>query len=461
MSDDSDDKLVALISREQRGIRRTMFAGLLAIFLMVAMSAAMAVFYWKYSERIRGHIAALEDESEKLFSEAFETRRDVDSSVNRIADLDALNRVMSEEMRLLASSRVSETVSPQQAQLAVEAYFQRGTRDLAAERNIEEAARQNTGTASGRLFAGAAALQNWERSRDTIARDAVTLPVELQAAIADLEQVRGDAELGPLAHLGLAWAAYIDASSQRTNYSEEACNRVKEALAEAGKTLELGPQPLYWRGQCYRKLGQTSLALQDYSKALLQSVNKSGEAGISPAAHRTEASLEMNAFHGLGTVLIATPDLTGIEGLAEAEAACRPEEFESHPASTRLAFACLSQAIRLRATLRQTANQISGSAENLGFVYLRDRNPGQALEHAVKVHATGLFAWNELLRALSAELAGDADQRKDAARYVRQFSVEQFNLCELKVLLSPEDFRAAAAIIQEGRPELTHSCLPD
>jgi len=461
MTQSSDDQLVALISREQRGIRRTMYAGLLAIFFMVAMSGAMAVFYWKYSEQIREHIVVLEEKSDELFVEAFNTRRDVDSSVNRISDLDALNLIMSEEMRLLAGRSVEDKVQPEKALLAAEAYFQRGTRDFVAERNIEEAALQQTDTPLGALLAGARALQAWERSRDTISSTAIKLPPDLTAAQATLSSVSEDADLGALANLGLAWVAYLDAASQRTNYSAESCDRVVSLLARAEASLELGPQPRYWRGQCYRKRGQTALAMQDFSKSLLQSINSSSSLQTGPAAERAEIALEMNAFHGLGTVLIAAPDLSSVEGIREAEAACRPDEFDFHPASTRLAFACLSQAVRLRSQLRQTANQLSGTAENLGFVYLRQQAPEEALKHAISVHGTGLFAWNELLRALSAQLLANAEQEKDARRYVRQFKVEQFNLCELKVLLSPDHFSAAVAIIQDARPALESSCLPD
>jgi tetratricopeptide (TPR) repeat protein len=229
--------------------------------------------------------------------------------------------------------------------------------------------------------------------------------------------------------------------------------RAVEASATGG---EPGPQPLYWRAQCERKLGRTRDALRDYALALRQS-------GEIATASRDEAelTLAMNAFHGVGTQLIATfdtPEAELREALDLSASLCgRPEDGAKGSPRMLMARACLKQAVQLRERLRQTSNQISGSTENIGFSYLRDGDFEGAFANASAVERTGLFAWNELVRALSARHLKTPDARAaelSGRRSVRYFEAARFNPCELQVLLSKDLFAEAKTIIeQEHRGE--------
>jgi hypothetical protein len=122
-----------------------------------------------------------------------------------------------------------------------------------------------------------------------------------------------------------------------------------------------------------------------------------------------------------------------------------------------LARACLNQAIRLRERLHQTDNQVSGTAENVSFSYLRDGDFEGALANAVAVERTGLFPWNELVRALSAsqmKTPAALKVEREARRSVSYFAIGRFNPCELQVLLNADLFAKARALVeQEHRGE--------
>ncbi len=94
----------------------------------------------------------------------------------------------------------------------------------------------------------------------------------------------------------------------------------------------------------------------------------------------------------------------------------------------------------------------------MSFAYLRDQDFAGALANAVAVERTGLFAWNELVRALAAAHAGDGAVEAAARRNVSFFTVGQFNVCELRVLLNQELFAEAQAIVAEEHPGETVAC---
>jgi tetratricopeptide (TPR) repeat protein len=446
-----DDALVELITREQRGVRRVLMAGMGAVLLMIAMSGALAFYYYEYAQKISSNVALQEQKSVQLATQAFETRRKVDESLNRLSDVDAFNRGFYEEVRLLTNDRLMKATFDEALAVAT-TYLQRGARSFAAEGAIES---QLTGGADSRVadfFKGIAALQKWERNRGSIAQGATGLPPELVQAEEQFQRASADPRLTQLAYLGLANIYYLDAASQRLSYSLEGCGKVFAALDAAGGDEKIGPQPLYWRGQCYRKLGRTSEALGAYSLALRKSVDENSVGTDTLNARRSELTLQMNAFHGLGTVMIATGDLTNVSGLENAERTCKPEEFADRPPETRLAYACLMRAINLRAaSLGQTANQVSGSGENLSFVFLREGNAEEAFKNASAVHTTGYFAWNELMLALTAERTGNKKTAAEARQIVALYPARQFNLCELRALLSEADYADAVEIVGEGR----------
>ncbi|MEQ9507209.1 MAG: hypothetical protein RLO80_13180 [Hyphomonas sp.] len=452
-----DDVLVELISREQRGMRRVLMAGMGAVLLMIAMSGALAFYYYEYAQKIAADIKLQEKVQEQtslqLANQGFVTRRLVDESLNRLSDVDAFNRGFYEEVRLLTNDRLVPATF-EEALAVAETFLQRGARSFAAEGAIESQVAGSAKDAPADFFMGVAALQKWARNGSAIDEKATGLPPELAEAEAQFLRAAVDPRLTQLASLGLANIYYIDASSPRLSYSVEGCEKVFEKLDAAGGDQQIGPQPLYWRSQCFRKLGRTSEALGTYSLALRKSLDENSVGTDTLNARRSELTLQMNAFHGLGTVIIATGDLTNVSGLENAERACKPQEFEKHPPGTRLAYACLMRAINLRKeSLGQTENQVSGSGENLSFVHLRDGNADKAFKNASDVHKTGYFAWNELMLALTADRVDEEEVAAEARQIVAMYEPRQFNLCELRALLSETDYVAAVAIVGEGRKD--------
>jgi tetratricopeptide (TPR) repeat protein len=465
--DASDDVLVQLISREQRGLRRTLIFGIVVLFLMLVMSIGLAFVVRTYSLSVTKNLATLE-------TQAFQTRRDVDTQFNRVSDLEAQMRRMYTEIRGTMRSETLD-MTPEAGIIAAQNYLQRGASTISEQRQIELLAQTGDPLApETALFRGIAALQSWERSGNTIPAGDTALPETLQRAQRAFAEISTDPELGRLARLGMISVDFTLASSPRGGFSKDACEPVIDALTALEQQTALGLQPLYWRAQCERKLGRISESLRDYGRAL--NMSRYLEATDPRPNDRTETTLKMNAYHGLGTVLIASLGHTDNGNVAAAQAlardVCEPDKFPTQLEQTRLAFACLQEAMRIRREdLRQTPNQISGSGENITFIHLRDGELNKAYQHTVATHRTGLFAWNESLRALTAErlaeAAGDRQARRtyrdalaEALGNVRRFEDGQFNLCELRVLLSDEDYDDLERIVLSQRPNVPVEC-PD
>jgi tetratricopeptide (TPR) repeat protein len=394
----------------------------------------------------------LEATSARLERGAFETRLAADRQTNQVSNLERAVRRTYDEFR--AASVGGSTRSDRAAALAaVDRYLQRGDHSLSDELLIESASLKRDGQQPGvhALAQGAAALLAWERSGEQIGSQATRLPDTLETARAAFEKAAAEPDLVSLAQTGRAWVLYINASSQRSNYARPDCEEVFHAIEAGAAQSEPGPQPLYWRAQCERKLGQTREALRDYVLALRQS-------GEIAATSNDEGALTlaMNAFHGVGTQLIATfevPDqeLEGELELARSLCGTGNESQEGSP-RMQLARSCLDQAIRLRQRLHQTDNQVSGTAENISFSYLRDGDFDEALANAVAVEGTGLFPWNELVRALAARHVASSTARRieqEARRNVRFFPIGRFNPCELQVLLDTDLFAEARSIVEK------------
>ncbi|HRO04471.1 MAG TPA: hypothetical protein PLS69_12785, partial [Terricaulis sp.] len=229
------------------------------------------------------------------------------------------------------------------------------------------------------------------------------------------------------------------------------------------------PLPLYWRAQCERKLGRTAEALGNYARSLEASAPSAAAAAEGGARSEAEAEsqLALDAFHGVGTTLIAAASMDEESpGLSEALAIARRHcpGAQSETERMALAVSCLNEAIRLRRYLGQTENQVSGTAENITFAYLRSNDFNSAFQNTMEVERTGLFPWNEALRAFTASRAdapARADRRRAAAEArsnVSRFSLGQFNTCELRALLAPEMFDSLRELISETHDGAEVSC---
>tara|TARA_R110000787_G_scaffold271583_1_gene378830 strand:+ start:1294 stop:2667 length:1374 start_codon:yes stop_codon:yes gene_type:complete len=456
MSDSAERQLIDLVSREQRGLKHILIAGITTLVLVVMMSAGLGVYYYVVAQDLSEKSARLTADSDRLEKHAFNMRRDIDQQNNRVAAQEAAIRRAYDEMRQMYGGSVGGQAIDK-ALPAVMGFLERGRHSLADERLIEIQAAKPGNSAEGALLKGAAGLLVWERSGAQIKKGDTGLPEQLQSAQDSFKSALADPALRSLAQTGLAWISFIDASSARSSYTLADCQTVDAMVGQIGSDDELGLQPLYWRAQCNRKLGRTREALSDYSLALNR-VDPSADDTPDPA----EQTIQMNAFHGLGTVLITTADLppdADIESArALAERVCEAGDTGEGSHLMKLTRACLDKAIALRVALGQTENQQSGSAENKGFTYLRDGDFEGALNHAIKVEKTGLFAWNELVRALAAEQVGNEDISREARRYVSMFDPEGFNACELKALMTPEVYESARAIISSEHDDMDVAC---
>jgi|GEM_PF-1344538 len=449
MPDTPEDDLIALVTREQRGFRRTLFAGFGILFLLVAMSATLGVYYYAVSQQLTQTSTALTETSSRLEREAFEARIEADRQTNRVANLERAVRRTYDEIRAI-SPGLSTGAEPQDALAAVSDYLRRG-RSPREERIIEAASAGQAALSPGAqaLLSASSTLLAWERSGEQINAGAGGLPAMLARAKADFETAQADPALTGLAHAGIAWVQYLYASSPASNYTVMDCEAVFKSIEASSVVSDPGPQPLYWRAQCERKLGRTRDALRDYVLALRQS----GE--LPSGSSEATINLAMNAFHGVGTLLVAMVDVPDQELRSELDLArnlCgKPDAADKGSARMLLARSCLNQAIRLRERLQQTPNQVSGTRENVSFSYLRDGDFAGAYSNASKVERTGLFPWNELLRALSAaHLKTDeaVTAEREARRNVRFFEVGRFNPCELNVLLGADLILEARALIE-------------
>lgn len=462
-----DDALAALIVREQKGFRGTLFAGVAALLVMTLVSAALGAYLYTANDKLSRTIGELQ-------AQAFTLRRAMDGQRNQISGQERTLRGYYADIRNGGRNPPAAPGDPAgpaaiaSARLATKRFLEIGRiPDLGEQRlitGLSEIEYPGISPTERAIFTGTAALTEFLWRNEPITRDAAELPPLLREAETAFNSTAADPAMVPLAGAGLARIRFTDASSARNNFSELACASVYEAIETSGS---LAPLPLYWRAQCERKTGRTGAALADYARALGQSL----AIGTGDNAGEAELTLAMNAFHGLGTTLVAgallpeaTPEMR--EALAIAKARCGTPDPARSP-RMGLAVACLGRAMELRRRLGQTANQISGSAENIGFALLRDNDYNAAWLHSVAIERTGLFPWNEILRALTASKAGgDAAPSASRAASLRQallnmslFEVEEFNLCELRALLGEQDFAEARKLIARTHPGKQAECI--
>lgn len=447
MSDDGDQELIALIAREQRSYRFVMYFGVAVLIAMALMSAALGIYYKSAQDEIA---LAVQRQS-------FQARRDRQAQNNEITNQRIHIRRISDELRRMSGERARSG----DAIAAAHDYLERGQLGLSSEQLIASASRATSRRSERALLQGVAALIEFDRSGETVQPTDAALPPRLQEARAAFSQAVSDPVLRPLAQVGLAYV--LNQEAQRLAYTGSACPDLFAAVAASAVSGRLAPRPLYWRANCERKLGQTGDALRDYAAMLAQSA----AAARSDDADHVALELAMNAFHGVGTTLIALHDEPADNadkraGLAVAQRECQTSQSESASTEMALAIACLDQAMSLRRRMGQNPAQVAGSGENLGFAYLRDNDFAGALAHATRIERDSLSPWNELVRAISAARianAGgqDAAAAREAARQARTnisfFTTAQFNLCEVRRLLNADLFDEAVSIVRREHPQ--------
>lgn len=459
--EEADDVIV----KGQRSFRRVQFFGIAMLFVIMAMTAALAVYFYFVFGQVR-------DAANRLEQGAFEARRTADRQTNQVAALERGMRRTFDEFRQTTATGINvaddEPVDSAPAIALVAQYLRRGVSTLRDELLISSYAdRPTTPPAHAALFRGTLAMIEWGRSGEQVTKEMTILPDRLTEAEQYFRAALSDDTLKPLAQTGLAWVNYINTSSPRSSYAPDDCAALHRAVEAAGP--DPGQQAHFWDASCSRKLGDRLKALLGFAQVLTDAA-PNGDAVLASMPKRDDADLqlEMNALHGVGTQLISTykdSDQIVADALAMASTRCSPgAPVTIDPTAAKLADRmllarkCLERAIDVRRQLGQTPNERSGSQENISFAFLRESDFDGAFKNTQAVNATGYFAWNELVRALSAErlLAGERGASDavraalgEARRAVRFFRVQEFNPCELRVLLDDELFQAANTIVAQ------------
>ncbi|MES1198381.1 MAG: hypothetical protein ABUS48_00165 [Pseudomonadota bacterium] len=453
MANAAEQNLIALLADEQRGLRRVLFAGIAVIGVLVIMSGALGVYYYLASEQ-------LAKASQELQQQAFDTRRRVDQQANRAATQERRMRRIYDEMRQsLGAIAGASPDDPALALTAARNVLQHGRHlSLANERLFTQVSgpQGHASPTQKALFTGVLALAESDERGETVSAGANDLPPRLGAARDAFTAANADPALHALAQAGLANVLYQIASSDRQNFRADTCNKVLDAVQQSIENNAPGPQPLWYKAQCERRLGHTAAAFADFARAIS---GTSDTLADPDDADDAELMVTMNAFNGAGATLTAASGANDQDiqsGLAVARQTCGAGDDASiHDANLRIALACINQAIALRRILRQTDNQVGNTKQSIGFVYLREHNYDAAFKNAVAVERTGLFAQNELVRALAGAHVhpADADDQADArdavteaTRNIGMFRFSQFNVCELQALLPTDLYTEAQQI---------------
>ncbi|MFT3728402.1 MAG: hypothetical protein QM759_11315 [Terricaulis sp.] len=465
MTNSAEQNLVALLASEQRGLRRVLVAGIAVLVLLVVMSGALGVYYYLASQQ-------LTQASLQLQQQAFDTRRRVDQQANRTATQERRMRRIYDEIRQSINSVAGAAAdNPDAALAAARGFLQHGRHlSLAQERLFAQVSAPNgrAPAALKALLTGVVALSESDQRGETVGAGGNELPPRLAAARVAFLQADADPTLHPLAQAGMAWVLYQIASSDRRNFRADTCRDVLTAVQESIENNDPGPQPLWYRAQCERRTGHTMRAFADFARA----IHGTSEVLADPDdADDAEVTVAMNAFNGAGATLTAAssindPDIQA--GLVVARERCvGANDPLVHDPNLQIALACINQAVALRRVLRQTENQVGQTRQSIGFVYLREHNYEAAYKNAASVEATGLYAQNELVRALagahyrpsatSKQTSVSADVA-EARRNIGMFRFGQFNVCELQALLPPDLYTEAqqifAATVQPGTDTL-------
>ncbi len=266
------------------------------------------------------------------------------------------------------------------------------------------------------------------------------------------QSMRSDSETSStraLGAAGLAMLYYRQASGLNLAW-EEGCQEVVENIAAAEDMRLEAPSLYLWKGDCLRKKGDTLRAYNAFNAAL-ERLEADLAAGREPPPEQMRL-----AYHGVGTTLVA---------LAAREEI--PSDFnQGDPLSHALEL--LEHAADIRRQRGATPVGIAYTRENLGFIYILQKDWDGALTHTAEVDRILPLAWNLTVRHIAAmekadaleamedsdpaEIAHYRDIAEEAALVLSLMQYEQFDAPELMRLLHrqyKEDVEALIARLPE------------
>lgn len=449
-------------------LKRLISLGVILLTSMIIANGAFAVFFFVSAQEISETTNALK-------KSAFDARRRIDNQNNRLVDQEIRIRQAYQDIRVALDQQAgsADTHVIADALTLSKSFLFEDRRLNPSEIAILQAATNAHDALLDDVQAvfiqGVLHLIEYRLRGDFVRKGDQRLPTDLERALELFETVPLEHALKPPAIAGQAWVLFEDASSERTNYNSQACQKIFSVLEPLDHSRVQYPQPLYWKAQCQRKLGFTRDSFINYVRTLEATVAVTRE--NYPDAGRLE--LAMNAFHGTGTTLIALAPLqVHTESIREALHVGR----ELCPTSTGentdiqelgLAIDCLQQAIDLRVALGQSENLQSGTRENISFAYLKSQDYERAFQNSLAVERTGLFAWNETVRAISAskrtikdpieQLKAD-EVRAEATNNLKMFSPWELNICELKELLGADLYPDAQRLLNFSKAYVDQEC---
>lgn len=254
---------------------------------------------------------------------------------------------------------------------------------------------------------------------DNIAGQSAMSFEELAASIPDLGaanmKLEALARVRPAAEAkaGLAQLYFLVAA--RLNYPAAICDTIG-ALTSAATDAK--PYPLKVainNADCLRKTGKVKEANAQFADAVAHYEKTDPNGAVTPL-------FNYRALRGRATTAIALPDVV---------------DKGQNDKRMKDAIDDLRAAAVFSKANGETPAQQQGILENIGFGYLRMGLYEQAIAHTKRIDLINPMAWNLTVQAIAADEAGDSTLAQDAREKLRAFRRQQFNECELALLLGP------------------------
>jgi tetratricopeptide (TPR) repeat protein len=201
----------------------------------------------------------------------------------------------------------------------------------------------------------------------------------------------------------------------RLNYPAAMCDEIG-ALSNAAAGAK--PYPLKVvinNADCLRKNGKVKQANAEFAKAVAE-YQKTDPDGVNTPL------LDYRALRGLATTSMALPDVA---------------EKAENDRRMQAAIDQLGVAAKLSKANGEIPSQQQSIRGNMGIGYLRMGLYNKAIDHSKGIDAIYPGVWNLTVQAIAANKVGDSGLERTASEKLHAFRRQQFNECELQLLLGP------------------------